>query len=77
MCAFVFQGVGFLGIIDAMHYGYGVDTGNEIVNSLVSGGGLDSMMWTISLMICAMIFGGIMEKTNMLGAIASGILKFC
>jgi len=76
MCAFVFQGVGFLGIIDAMHYGYGVDTGNEIVNSLVSGGGLDSMMWTISLMLCAMVFGGIMEKTNMLGAIAAGILKF-
>jgi len=73
--AWMFQGGSLLGIIDSMHYGFGIDTGNEIVDSLVSGGGLDSMMWTISLILCAMIFGGIMEKTGMLGAIAQGILK--
>ncbi len=58
-----------------MHYGYGVETGNEVVDSLVSGGGLHGMMWTVSLILCAMIFGGIMEKTGMLAAIAGGILK--
>jgi len=73
--AFMFQGSDLLGIVDAMHYGFGIETGNEIVDSLVSGGGLDSMMWTISLILCAMIFGGIMEKTGMLGSIAEGILK--
>ena len=73
--AFMFQGADMLGIIDAMHYGYGVETGNEVVDSLVSGGGLHGMMWTVSLILCAMIFGGIMEKTGMLAAIAGGILK--
>ncbi len=72
--AAVFQGTDLLGVIDAMHYGFSVETGNSVVDSLVSGGGLDSMMWTVSLIVCAMIFGGIMEKTGMLGAIAEGIL---
>ena len=44
--------------------------------SLVEGGGLDSMMWTISLILCAMIFGGVMEKTGMLESLASVILGF-
>lgn len=44
--------------------------------SLVNGGGLDSMMWTISLILCAMIFGGVMEKTGMLESLASVILRF-
>ena len=43
--------------------------------TLVNGGGLDSMMWTISLILCAMIFGGVMEKTGMLEALANVILK--
>lgn len=71
----VFQGASILSIIDAMHYGFVVETGNEVVDNLVSGGGLDSMMWTVSLILCAMIFGGVMEKTGMLGSIAKGILK--
>ena len=44
--------------------------------SLINGGGLDSMMWTISLILCAMIFGGVMEKTGMLESLASVILRF-
>ncbi len=74
--AVVIQGRGILEIIDAMHYGVRFETGNSIVNRLVSGGGLDKMMWTISLLFCSMTFGGIMEKTNMLATIAKSVLKF-
>jgi NhaC family Na+:H+ antiporter len=80
--AFIFQGAGFNDVIDAMHYGFSTETGNAIVDgvetgkSLVSGGGLDSMMWTVSLILCAMMFGGVMEKTGMLRAIAQAMLKF-
>jgi len=38
-------------------------------------GGLDSVSWTISLVLCAMLFGGVMERTGMLSAIARGILR--
>lgn len=74
--AWIFQGAGLNDVIDAMHYGVSFDTGNDIVNDLVSGGGLDGMMWTVSLILCAMMFGGVMEKTGMLRAIAQGMLKF-
>lgn len=71
----IFQGVGLIDIIDAMHYGVSYETGNAIIDELVSGGGLDGMMWTISLLFCSMAFGGVMEVTGMLGAIAGSIMK--
>ncbi len=74
--AVVFQGKGNLAIIDALHYGVSYETGNAVVDELISGGGLNDMMWTISLIFCSMAFGGIMEKTNMLGAIAKSVLRF-
>lgn len=74
--AALFQGAGLGDIIDAAHYGVVVETGMELVDDLLSGGGLDGMMWTVSLILLAMVFGGIMERTGMLQAIGNAILKF-
>ncbi len=73
--AFMFQGADMASIIDAMHYGYYSETGLTVIDDLLSRGGLDSMMWTLSLILCAMSFGGVMEKSGMLEAIARAILK--
>ncbi len=73
--AFVFQGADMSSIIEAMHYGYTSETGITVIDDLLSRGGLDSMMWTLSLILCAMSFGGVMEKAGMLEAIARSILK--
>ena len=48
----------------------------EFVDALLTRGGLDSMLSTVSLMICALTTGGILEKTGMLEALAKFILKF-
>lgn len=72
---FVQDGYGIMGLVDVMHYGNGFDTGVEVVNDLLNRGGMDSMMWTVSLILCAMTFGGIMEKTGMLKALAEGVLS--
>jgi len=74
--AAMFQGASMGAIIDAAHYGFSADTGIEVIDSLLSRGGLDSMMWTISLILIAMCFGGIMEKSGMLEAFAKQIMKF-
>ena len=42
---------------------------------MLSRGGLDSMMYTVSLILCALTFGGIMERTGMLRTIAKAILS--
>ncbi|SCZ78332.1 Na+/H+ antiporter NhaC [Acidaminobacter hydrogenoformans] len=73
--AFLFQGAGMSAIVEAAHYGYYSETGVTVIDDLLSRGGLDSMMWTVSLILCAMSFGGVMEKSGMLEAIASSILK--
>lgn len=46
-----------------------------VMGELLTRGGLDSMMWTISLILCAMIFGGVMERSGMLHVLAENILK--
>lgn len=73
--AAVFQGAGLGDIINTAHYGFEIESGVEMVDELLNRGGLDSMMWTVSLILLAMTFGGIMERTGMLHAIAAAILK--
>ncbi|MDD4088516.1 MAG: Na+/H+ antiporter NhaC [Tissierellia bacterium] len=73
----LFQGSGDPGsIVDAIHYGVAASSGHEMVDELLSGGGLDSMMWTISLIMCALTFGGVLESTGMMAAIANKMLEF-
>lgn len=45
------------------------------MDALLSHGGLDSMMNTISLILCALTFGGIMERTGLLNILAQSILN--
>lgn len=73
--AVIFQGADLGAIINAAHYGFESATGIEAVDSLLTRGGLDSMMWTVSLIIVALCFGGVMERTGMLYAIAEKILN--
>ena len=47
------------------------------IDALIDGrGGMDGMMWTINLIICAMCFGGVMDASGMLGEIAHSLLAF-
>jgi len=61
--------------ISAAHVGYMSATGVESVDDLLSRGGLMSMMETVALIICALSFGGIMERTGMLEVIARSLLR--
>ncbi|MDK2562006.1 Na+/H+ antiporter NhaC [Romboutsia sedimentorum] len=72
----VFQGADLSSIIDAAHFGYVSDTGVAAIDELLSRGGLDGMMWTVSLILCALTLGGILEKTGMLEALANALLSF-
>src|SRR5699024_8682738 len=61
--------------VRALQSGYVVESENETVKDLLNQGGLDSMMYTVSLAMVAMIFGGLMESTGMLRVIVEQILK--
>jgi len=72
----LYQGGNFGAILDALQYGVVTETGHEMVDELLTRGGLQSMMWTISLIMCALTFGGVLEKTGMMAVIANKLLKF-
>ncbi len=74
--AMLMQGANLGDVINAMHYGYVSETGVEVIDSLLTRGGLSSMMFTISLILCAMCFGGVMEKAGFLEAIARFFMRF-
>jgi len=52
-----------------------IRTDNEKLTKLFSAGGMKGMLWTIYLIICAMIFGGIMDAIGALSRITKELLK--
>ena len=62
----LYQGASLGDILRCAHYGYVSKTGVEAVDTLFTKGGLDGMLFSISLTIIAMMFGGIMEETGQL-----------
>ncbi|GIN14596.1 Na+/H+ antiporter NhaC [Shouchella clausii] len=69
------QGDGLSIAVSTLQNGYIIDSGNHMVDELFNGGGIDAMMYTVSLTIVAMTFGGVLENTGMLQAIVQQILK--
>lgn len=55
--------------------GFSIETGNEVIDSLFSRGGMSSMLNTVWLIICAMVFGGMLEACGMLQKLAKAILS--
>ncbi len=62
-------------LLDTGMYGFLPETGVEAVDDLLEAGGLMGMMFSVSLTILAMMFGGIMEATGQLEVIVSKLLK--
>lgn len=64
----------FGGMLDAGMNGFVSESGVEAIDTLLTSGGLVSMMSSISLTILAMMFGGIMERTGQLDVLVSKIV---
>src|SRR5699024_1305508 len=48
----------------------------EVVDNLLNNGGIESVMFTVSLIIIAMCFGGILEYTKIFEVLVEAIMKF-
>jgi len=75
MFAMLTQSRSLADIILSAKSGYVSETGVKMVDDLLTRGGLDYMMNTVALIICALSFGGIMERTGMLDVLAKSLLK--
>lgn len=65
----------FVGIMKSLYGDIAIVTGNEIVDDLLTSGGMYGMLNTVWLILSAMIFGGIMEASGMLKRIAEGVIS--
>ena len=54
------------GVWIALFNGYTANSGNEFLDALLTKGGMSSMLNTVWLIICALGFGGILERTGIL-----------
>jgi len=64
----------FNAIINSVLTDTTIQTENEKLNDLFSSGGLKGMLWTIYLILCAMVFGGIMDGIGALARITQALL---
>ena len=65
----------FSGTMISLYGSISINTSNPLVTDLLSSSGMFGMLDTIWLVICAMIFGGVMEKAGFLNQITSIILN--
>tara|TARA_B100001287_G_scaffold188570_1_gene159227 strand:+ start:783 stop:2216 length:1434 start_codon:yes stop_codon:yes gene_type:complete len=65
----------FSGTMISLYGSISINTSNPLVTDLLSSSGMFGMLDTIWLVICAMIFGGVMEKAGFLKQITSIILN--
>ena len=75
LIAIAMQGASLSEVIQVSYLGFTANTGVETIDSLLSRGGLSSMLATVSLIFAALAFGGVMEASGMLGTIAASILS--
>src|SRR5699024_380120 len=65
----------YKGIMDTMTVETTIPTGNEALNELFTAGGMAGMLPTIWLIICAMVFGGVMDSIGALAKISQSLLN--
>jgi len=68
-------GSGIKGIINAIFIETSVESQNEKLADLLSSGGMIGMLWTILLIVSAMIFGGAMDGIGALSRISQTLLN--
>lgn len=65
----------FISVMKAMYSDVSIGSDHQMVNELLSTGGMAGMLNTIWLILCAMIYGGVMEAGGLLQRITESIIK--
>lgn len=62
-------------LFSILHYGPTMVTGNEFVDTALSKGGMQNQLWTISLVILAVSFGGTLERCGSVERLFAGLKR--
>lgn len=75
ICALILQHQQLQNLFSYCYKGYKSHTGNTVVDGLLSAGGIEGMFYTISIIIIAMAFGGIMSYTGQMAAVIAPLVS--
>ncbi|MGI8385299.1 Na+/H+ antiporter NhaC [Robertmurraya sp. P23] len=70
---FVQKEINLQGLMNTLFAGYSSNTGVEEIDSMLSRGGMESMMFSVSLILLALAMGGLFFKLGILPALLAGI----
>ena len=73
--AMILQGRDFSDLMASLQSGYIISSGQENIDTLLNKGGIQSMMWTLSLSLLAFALGGLMHAFDFLTVLLRGILS--
>lgn len=65
----------YRGVMNAITIDNAIVTSNDLLNDLFTSGGMQGMLGTIWLIICAMVFGGVMDAIGGLQKLSSALLE--
>jgi NhaC family Na+:H+ antiporter len=65
----------YKGVMNALTVDTAVETSSKELNDLFTAGGMKGMLGTIWLIVCAMVFGGVMDAIGALARITDALLK--
>jgi NhaC family Na+:H+ antiporter len=61
-------------VLGSLNAGYVSATGTEQLDTLLNRGGIQSMMWTLSLALIALALGGLLDRAGFVRVLMSGLL---
>ena len=64
----------YRGVMNAITVDNAIVTSNELLNDLFTSGGMQGMLGTIWLIVCAMVFGGVMDAIGGLQKLSQALL---
>lgn len=69
------QGAQLSDLVSIAYNGFVSNTGDAMLDTLLTAGGMGSMMYTISIIIVAMAFGGLMKSTGQMEALIKPLVS--
>jgi NhaC family Na+:H+ antiporter len=73
--ALFLQGATLSGTLGVLNDGFKIETTSKLVNTLLNRGGVQSMMWTMSLAFIALALGGALAKSKLLTVLFAKIIE--
>ena len=75
LCGYIYQGVSLNDMLQTCFYGYVSSTGSELMDRLLTAGGMNDMLYSVSIILIAMGFGGMLNRTGQIDALISPLMR--